>query len=425
MALGSAIANFCRYILRLEPLALQFARGAAFLTQTRLQCLAVERSLGAAVPITVQLLGTADDLIAPTDNVDLATGSQFYYLEAPNATHAGMAELSNGDPAVEAAFATALRGSRAAIAARRVPLEQVYDLNSELIDDPDNTSVPIGDPKVDHVIFVIHGIRDRGFWTRRMAREMKIRAAASSLRCRTVTSTYGYFAMLPFLLPWVRRSKVEWFLDQYVTAKALYPNARFSYVGHSNGTYLLAKALDLCRAVTVENVVFAGSVVRTTFPWSRYLDPLDKLQKQISGAIVNYVATQDWVVAIFPNGLEILRLQDLGGAGHRGFAKDPKGHDIKYVAGSHGAALSPDRWDEMADFVLHSVPPPPRALAKQPAFWKIVGYISPLIWALIITPVVALGWLIVWLAGVTVTNYWALTAFVLYLWAAYLVVTKV
>lgn len=64
-------------------------------------------------------------------------------------------------------------------------------------------------------------------------------------------------------------------------------------------------------------------------------------------------------------------------------------------------------------------------LAKQSTSWKIVGYLSPLIWAGIIAIVVAIGGKIVSMAGVTITNYWALAAFVLYLWIAYLVVTKV
>src|SRR5437762_14376361 len=38
------------------------------------------------------------------------------------------------------------------------------------------------------------------------------------------TPTYGYFAMLPFVLPWIRRQKVEWFMDQYVSARAQFPN---------------------------------------------------------------------------------------------------------------------------------------------------------------------------------------------------------
>jgi len=99
-----------------------------------------------------------------------------------------------------------------------------------------------------------------------------------------------------------------------VTARALYPNpaAQFSYIGHSNGTYLLAKALQLCPAVRFENVLFAGSVVHTRYDWSSLIPAR-------VARVVNYVATDDKVVAVFPQGLERLRYRDLGGAGHLGF----------------------------------------------------------------------------------------------------------
>ena len=51
--------------------------------------------------------------------------------------------------------------------------------------------------------------------------------------------------MLPFLLSAYRRKNVEWLMDRYTEVVARYPNATVSYIGHSNGTYLLAKALEL------------------------------------------------------------------------------------------------------------------------------------------------------------------------------------
>jgi microcin C transport system ATP-binding protein len=57
--------------------------------------------------------------------------------------------------------------------------------------------------------------------------------------------------------------------------------------------------------VTFGNVVFAGSVVRSDFDWRRCIR-----SHQVS-RVLNYVATTDWVVAIFPRLLGVLRLQDL------------------------------------------------------------------------------------------------------------------
>ena len=251
--IGTGWGNFCRFVLRREPLVFGFRRGAAFLTTTRLQCLAVAAHLSEeerAEPITVQLLGTADDYVAPTDNVDLATGRAFHYLEVTDATHLGIVTLQEGGEGA----AGALAQFRAALTADRQRLDEislakadVFDLFEESPDDYDAVGPARRSRLVQHVVFVVHGIRDRGFWTRRIARRIKKLARDQGQLCRSVTSTYGYFPMGPFLAPWTRWTKVEWLLDQYVTARALYPEADFAYVGHSNGTYLLARRSSCAR----------------------------------------------------------------------------------------------------------------------------------------------------------------------------------
>ena len=112
-------------------------------------------------------------------------------------------------------------------------------------------------PKVKDVVFVMHGIRDDGYWTHRIAKVIK--EAAEEVERKAVgedvgkdaleskclvsrTPTYGYFPMGAFILPWIRRQKVEWFMDMYVDVKARYPIATMHFVGHSNGTYLAARA---------------------------------------------------------------------------------------------------------------------------------------------------------------------------------------
>lgn len=372
---GTLWGNFCRHVLFIEPVIFAFRRGAPFLTLMRLQCLALERELPRErQPIVVQLLGTSDDLIAPSDNVDLATGGAFYYLEVPEATHHGIVELKEGttkqgEPTAQGltereAFRIAFAEDRETLRQKSLPLADVFDLNENNENEYDTSTVPEGNLKVTHVVFVIHGIRDRGFWTHRIAREVKSYARSVGVECRTVTSTYGYFAMGPFLLPWVRRSKVEWLLDQVVRARSLYPNATFAYIGHSNGTYLLASALEQCPLLEVPRVIFAGSVVRTNFDWGKRI-----ARKQVE-KVLNYVATHDWVVAIFPNGLQALG-HDVGSAGHDGFQMLQDVQDQGFVRGAHGAALSPSLWPQMARFVIdpQAVFPAPTMVDKKQAWW--------------------------------------------------------
>ncbi|QPF93314.1 alpha/beta hydrolase [Bradyrhizobium commune] len=381
--IGTAWGNFCRHVLGKEPLIFGFRRGAPFLTTTRLQCLAIKEA-GVRLPITVQLIGTDDDFIAPTDNLDLATGENFYYMEVTGASHAAIADLptDGDDHSARSRFRLALTANETKLKESSASADDVFD-GYDAIDDFDETLLPTIRDEVKRVVFVIHGIRDRGFWTRRIAR--KVKSVAGRGVCRSVTSTYGFFPMGPFLLPWVRRSKVEWLLDQYVTARSLYPDASFSYIGHSNGTYLLAKALEICPAIRFEDgAIFCGSMVRRDFEWSKYIP------RQI-GRMLNYVATNDWVVAIFPYGLERMRLQDVGGAGHLGFL-DPDSANIRFASGEHSAALAPDKWEEMAQFILngkdpehrvHGVSPNPANLAR--------GEWSRLIWGLLVVGVLGIG----------------------------------
>jgi len=121
---------------------------------------------------------------------------------------------------------------------------------------------------VTDVVFVIHGIRDKEFWTQKIARRIKIEAVELETRIfASRTETYGYFAMLPFMSRIVRQRKVEWLMDRYAEARACYPRAVFHYVGHSNGTYLAAQALRDYPAARFTNIVFAGSVVRRDYDW--------------------------------------------------------------------------------------------------------------------------------------------------------------
>lgn len=385
---GTAWGNFLRHVLRKEPVVFGVRRGAAFLTTVRLQCLAVEAYLGERRPITIQLLGTSDDFIAPTDNVDLSTGKNFFYIEIDDATHSGIVDLREGQGEASALsrFRLALKAEAPELKGKSLTPEDVFDGGDES-NDFDTSILPEQNFKVKHVVFVIHGIRDRGFWTRRIARKVKsvARERNNGELCRSVTSTYGYFPMGPFLLPWVRRNKVEWLLDQYVAAKSLYPQADFSYIGHSNGTYLLAKALEICPAIHfMDGVVFAGSMVRRNFEWEQYIP------SRVS-RLINYVATDDWVVAIFPHGLERLHLQDVGGAGHLGFEK-PQRVNILYAKGEHSAALVPDKWQEMADFVLNNKIPPGRVNGLSPSPRNVArGQWSPVIMIGLVVIVLGIG----------------------------------
>jgi hypothetical protein len=67
--------------------------------------------------------------------------------------------------------------------------------------------------------------------------------------------------MLEFAIPWLREKKIRWFQDQYSSLLARYPRARFSFIGHSNGTYMLGHSLKRVPGMVFDRVTLVGSVL--------------------------------------------------------------------------------------------------------------------------------------------------------------------
>ena len=237
-------------------------------------------------------------------------------------------------------------------------------------------------------VFVLHGIRDRGHWTKKIAARIKTQARKKGPKFVSRTPGYGYFSILSFVLPWYRRYKVEWLMDLYVEAKAAYPEAKFHFMGHSNGTYLCARALLDYPAVSFRRIMFAGSVVRPDYPWSRLIHEEKRVDK-----VYNAIATKDSIVALFPNGLRWFKgFFDLGGAGHRGFDTedravfqldyDTRGNPRRFVKGGHSAGRQESQWDEIADFVVNGTNPGEENVdfaERQPLGSRLLGGAAPVI----------------------------------------------
>jgi pimeloyl-ACP methyl ester carboxylesterase len=362
------------------PTAFDFRLGAPFMAQTRLHWLAYRRNppphlLDKDRPILIQMLGTQDDLISPIDQVDLAvdgsgwafretgytspasgpTQQDYFLIELPETDHAQAITLTGDAAARERG-----RLVHKALTAPRPGLAEAALDPALLVDEIDAV-----DFDVCNTVFVIHGIRDDGFWTHRIAekvRELGSKTDQGVTTFRSWTPSYGYFAMLPFVLPWIRREKVEWFADQYVTAFSQYPKSDFHYVGHSNGTYLAARALIEYPAIHFRHVLFAGSVVRRDYPWEQMR------HDQSITAFQNIVAADDWVVALLPKSVEWVRAFDLGGAGFDGFrdAGQPGISEYRYLLGGHGAGIREAHWPEIAAFIVNGTPFPPNPTQTVP-----------------------------------------------------------
>jgi alpha-beta hydrolase superfamily lysophospholipase len=340
-------------------------RGSPFVVNLSLQWLNLS-ALPQPMPEVVQLLGTRDDIVSAADNVDFYAGSRFFYRTVPDTGHRDMIEFA-GDAGHSVGSRRRQRFVDALTASREV-LAQENEFDARLSPDP----------KVDQVVFVMHGIRDFGSWTENVARVLQDEAAKNGVNIRVITSGYGYFPMGAFLLFSERQKNVRWFMDQYTRAKALYPNARFQFLGHSNGTYLLASALREYRACSVDRAVFAGTVMRRDYPWD------DLIRNGQIAAIRNYVATGDWVVGWFPHMFEELEIGDVGGAGLFGFTNDTARRDeVRFVEGEHDAALAAANLPGIAQFLVSGTRAvvPAELYREQPVGWVVfLGNLCWLVW---------------------------------------------
>lgn len=404
---------------RRKPLIFTIRKGSSFISNLRLQWLAmrnaetIQKKNGGDAQV-IQLLGSIDDIVSPEDNIDLVTGRDFVYMDVPNSTHENIIEMGvsvkdkENNKKVEAANA------------RKEKLEEALVFDKLKAKNLTATSqfFKAADLSVTDVVFVMHGIRDLGYWTEKIARHVQRKALSNGRVFAVETSSYGYFPLLPFLLPSKRRKVVEWFMDRYTGCKAQYPKARFHFVGHSNGTYLLAKALKEYPCCHFDNVVFAGSVVPTQYNWDEF-----KYNRRQVQSIMNYVATTDWVVALFPKAFEMLKIQDLGSAGHDGFVQVNPPYEIEYVRGRHDAALAEENWDDIAEFIVNNNIPISKSFEKGRSGWLVcLSKVAPLVWIAIASLLIFIGSLIInhpnW------EEWFKTTVFIAYLWSIYLILTK-
>lgn len=391
-------------------------RGAKGLIALRLRAIKLNRFLAGTdivtPPLTLQILGTTDDLVDPTSQLPNVLDEDHFFIEIYGSGHAEVIRTPStltGDAATGVIAQRRAERIKTAIYATKPKLRREFP--SDFLQS--NTDVAVAtepDDSVTDVVFIIHGIRDRGYWTSKIARMISQMQKAvrpfGSRKFVAVYPTYGYFPIMDFTFPILRRGKVAWLADQYVNHRARYPKAVFHYVGHSNGTQLFTEAVMTYQDLKFERVVFAGSVVKKNFNWAPYLGgQIKKLR--------NYVATKDIVVAVLPKGLQALGLFNLGSAGHDGFthfktadldtAATHEGENVRFIDGGHGAAIKDQMWKEIATFITLNEEKPKlleeSLRPKQSGLTRFAGGLSGLLVTLIMLVVLGVLFLILtWLA---------------------------
>lgn len=378
---------FGRFILALE-------RGEPFISNLRLQWLRLADRLG-GLPTTIQLMGTIDDIVSRDDNRDVLALGDSHVLLVEYADHNGIMQLH--DPKHGAYFRRRLdqalkgeieRDDIAETEAQRVrnghltSLETVTGMRSKQ------------DEPISMIVLPVHGIRDNHDWCNHFRH--KLQRSLTSGRALCPSTSYGHLSILRFLLFPTRRRVVRWFVDLYTESVASVgdPTIPVHFVGHSNGTYLLARAMLDYEAVVIDRAVLTGSVVRRNFPWN------DLRNQNRIGYLRNERAATDLIVGVFPGFYQQLSnllpgshsILDIGNGGLWGFDDPPVGQDVErfYLDGGHGAGVREQNLQHLVDFVLDRPEKEREFVPQVPTWAKLLSNLAWLVWLVILGVIVAL-----------------------------------
>ncbi|MCU1675787.1 MAG: hypothetical protein JWM93_545 [Frankiales bacterium] len=310
-------------------------RGSPFLTDLRLRWVRYFADTSRDAPPVVQLLGARDDLVRREDSLDIEAMPNAQHEVVPDSTHTSIADIA--DPRHGEVRYRFLRAAIIDPVAATTPPGQLSEAEQRR-----------------PVVFVLHGIRaGKGTWVKKLKAMLEERPE----RPVVVTPSYGYFSALSFALRYKRVSNLRWFLARYNEEVLRRPLATFSIAGHSNGTYILGRALESVRSLRFRNVYLAGSVLPRTYDWSSHFSD-DQLR-----TLRNDCASKDVPVLWLCSALVSLRQRDVGTGGVDGFDDlDERAVEYAYVPGGHAAALDDPRLPGVAEFVMTGTSTAPTGL---------------------------------------------------------------
>ncbi len=361
-------------------------RGSPFVSNLRIQWIRLTWSPVPLAPV-FQLLGGVDDIVEKGDSRDLSAAASFTFIPVLESDHLSIARFD--DTPV---------GRRRKSAFTEALAQSVTRLQSRYRAETASVKEGQHEKRREHLVFILHGIRDIGGWRSGIEKSIKALNPAVDVK----RPGYKYMPMLPFLFIGARQKYVRDFVDWYTEELARYPRTKISIFGHSNGTYIAANALRKYQAIRLHRIAFAGSVLPRAFPW----DSIIREQHRAT-AVLNYLASADWVVAIFPRLLELvteitgfrrLGFGDIGTGGFNGFQESSGNEkEIRYVRGTHSAALKSVHHASIAEFLVNGkVRSDENALVKKQSLAVVLSSkLCWLIWIALAAAPVALGWFLI------------------------------
>ena len=182
-----------------------------------------------------------------------------------------------------------------------------------------------------HLVITVHGIRTFGGWQA----DLKRLLLEAEPGVRVLNYYFGYFSAIAFLVPPLRWLVARRFRNFFVGAiKGMPPGSRIDLVAHSFGTYLAASALPhVPEGYQVDTVIFAGSVLRPSFPWYRLQE------RHLVGRVVNECGWDDTILVICQ--FSALMMGMAGRVGFQGLIGE--NFVNRYYRCGHGGYFEPGR----------------------------------------------------------------------------------
>lgn len=167
--------------------------------------------------------------------------------------------------------------------------------------------------KAKRVVITIHGIRTRGEWQKSITSEI---ANAGFI---PDPWDYGRFPLLKFLLPCMRRKKIDWFRDQYFNCREKLRDTHPSVIAHSFGTYLVARAMQKYPEIVFDRIILCGSIIDRDYPWTDIIYQTKQCNSVLHdfGKLDLPARIAEWVVT------------DAGPSGVKGFTQEVAGKVIQ------------------------------------------------------------------------------------------------
>jgi pimeloyl-ACP methyl ester carboxylesterase len=174
-----------------------------------------------------------------------------------------------------------------------------------------------------HIVILIHGIRDYALWQNEIAHTLADEGFIPQ------PTNYGRFDLFRFLVPisYFRKRATDTVLDQIRDVRKQFPDARYSVIAHSFGTYVFAQILKRGFDLQFHRVIFCGSVLYYKFEFEQISD-------RFTAPIVNDVGTRD----VWPALAESITW-GYGWSGTYGFRR-PRVTDRWHNGAYHGYFLS-------------------------------------------------------------------------------------